>query len=137
MEIPADSSLSLFPNAEGYYWSVDNFGPVHIPAAGEPIELTLENLPIYRRVITAYEGNTLEVQDGRILINGQPATSYTPRMNYYWMMGDNRHMSQDSRFWGFVPEDHVVGKARVILWSSDKDHGGIRWNRTFCNANRK
>ncbi len=137
VEIPADSSQSLFPNAEGYYWSVDNFGPVHIPAVGEPIELTLENLPIYRRVITAYEGNTLEVQDGRILINGQPATSYTPRMNYYWMMGDNRHMSQDSRFWGFVPEDHVVGKARVILWSSDKDHGGIRWNRTFCNANRK
>ncbi|MBP3763290.1 MAG: signal peptidase I [Bacteroidales bacterium] len=137
VSMPADSSHMLFPNAEGYYWSVDNYGPIHIPAAGEPISLTLENLPLYRRVITAYEGNTLEVRDGQILINNQPADSYTPRQNYYWMMGDNRHMSQDSRFWGFVPEDHIVGKAKRVLWSTDKDHGGIRWNRTFRNANKK
>ena len=137
VEMPGDSSVTFFPNDRGRGWSVDNFGPVHIPAAGEVIELTPENLPFYRRVITAYEGNTLEVRDGQILVNGQPATTYTVRQNYYWMMGDNRHMSQDSRFWGFVPEDHIVGKARLVLWSTDKDHGGIRWNRFFRNANRK
>ena len=122
-------------NLEG--WTVDNFGPVHIPAKGETLKLTKENLPLYVRVITAYEHNTLELKDGRIFINGQEATTYKVKQDYYWMMGDNRHNSQDSRFWGFVPEDHIVGRALRVLWSRDSDHGKIRWNRTFRNANAR
>ena len=126
----------LFPHAEGYDWSVDNFGPVHIPAKGETLQLTLQNLPIYQRVIEVYEGNTLEVRNGKILINGVETSTYTPKMDYYWMMGDNRHNSADSRFWGFVPEDHIVGKANRVVFSKDKEHGGIRWNRIFRKASK-
>ena len=91
---------------------------------------------MYRRVITAYEGNSLEVRDGKIYINGQATSTYKVRQNYYWMMGDNRHCSQDSRFWGFVPEDHIAGKAKWVLWSRDKDHGGLR-GRFLRNANAR
>jgi signal peptidase I len=116
-------------------WSVDNFGPVHIPAKNETITLTLENLPLYKRVIDVYEDNTLEVKGGKIFINGVETTSYTFKYNYYWMMGDNRHNSADSRVWGFVPENHVVGKA-VFTWFSKEDpnyrgSSAIRWNRMF------
>ena len=126
----------LFPHAEGYEWSVDNFGPVHIPAKGESIQLTLQTLPLYQRVIEVYEGNTLEVKDGKIFINGVETDTYIPQMNYYWMMGDNRHNSADSRYWGFVPEDHIVGKASMVVFSKDKEHGGIRWNRIFRKASK-
>lgn len=135
VDYPADSAERLYPNAPGFCWSVDNYGPILIPAKGKALKLTLENLPLYRRVITAYEGNTLEVRDGKIFINGTVTDSYTPQMDYYWMMGDNRHHSQDSRFWGFVPENHIVGKAKRVLWSSDKDHGGFRMGRIMKNAN--
>ena len=135
VDYTVDSAERLYPNAPGFYWSVDNYGPILIPAKGQPLHLTLENLPLYRRVITAYEGNTLEVRDGKIFINGTTTDSYTPKMDYYWMMGDNRHHSQDSRFWGFVPENHIVGKAKRVLWSSDKDHGGLRMDRIMKNAN--
>ena len=121
----------LFPRSNGYNWSVDNFGPVTIPAKGTTVELTLENLPLYKRVIEVFEGNKLEVDGNQILINGQPATKYTFKMNYYWMMGDNRHNSADSRYWGFVPEDHIVGRASMIVFSKDKDTKAIRWNRIF------
>ena len=115
-------------------WTRDNYGPIWIPAKGKSIKLTLENLPVYERCIKVYEGNDLQVKNGKIYINGKPANSYTFKMDYYWMMGDNRHNSADSRFWGFVPEDHVVGKPIFIWWSSDPDRkgfGGIRWHRLF------
>ncbi|MCR4658793.1 MAG: S26 family signal peptidase [Bacteroidales bacterium] len=133
---PPDSSDSrmLFPHAAGYNWSIDNFGPVHIPAKGETLHLTAANIELYRRLIEVYEGNTLSVDGETILINGEPTNTYTCRMNYYWMMGDNRHNSVDSRFWGFVPEDHIVGKASTIVFSRDKDHRKVRLNRLFKNA---
>ena len=116
-------------------WTLDNYGPVWIPKKGESCPLTIENIAIYERPIVAYEGNTLEVKDGKIYINGKESDSYTFKMDYYWMMGDNRHNSADSRCWGFVPEDHVVGKALFIWLSLDKDlglfNGKIRWNRMF------
>ena len=115
-------------------WTRDNYGPIWIPANGKSIKLTLDNLPIYERCIKVYEGNKLDVKNGKIYINGKPATSYTFKMDYYWMQGDNRHNSADSRYWGFVPEDHIVGKPLFIWWSSDPDRrgfSGIRWNRLF------
>ncbi len=124
----------LFARRDKYGWTVDDFGPIHIPAKGDVLHLDDSTLPLYSRIITAYEHNTLEVKDGKIFINGEPTDTYTVKQNYYWMMGDNRHNSQDARFWGFVPEDHIVGKARWVLWSWDKDHKKMRWNRCLKNA---
>ena len=115
-------------------WTRDNYGPVWIPKKNEKFKLTLDNLPIYERCIRTYEGNKLEVKNGKIYINDQATDYYTFKMDYYWMMGDNRHNSADSRYWGFVPEDHIVGKPIFIWWSSDPDRsglGGIRWSRLF------
>lgn len=127
-------SGSVYPLNAYTGWTRDNYGPVWIPAKGKSINLTLENLPIYERCIAVYEGNDLKVDGNKILINGKQATSYTFKLDYYWMMGDNRHNSADSRYWGFVPEDHIVGKPLFIWWSSDPDRGGfsgIRWSRLF------
>jgi signal peptidase I len=125
----------IFPHDADYKWNRDNFGPIYIPQKNISIPLTTENLPLYERLIVTYEGNDLEVDGEKILINGKSVTEYTPRMDYYWMMGDNRHNSADSRFWGFVPEDHIVGKAEFIWLSLDKNKslfdGKIRWNRLF------
>ena len=124
----------IYPLNGNMHWTRDNYGPIWIPAKGKSINLTMENLPIYERCIRTYEDNKLEVKDGKIYINDQIATKYTFKLDYYWMMGDNRHNSLDSRYWGFVPEDHIVGKPIFIWWSSDPDRGGfsgIRWNRLF------
>ena len=128
------NELDIYPLNGNTHWTRDNYGPIWIPAKGKSIDLTLKNLPIYERPIRTYEGNKLEVKDGKIFINDQEATKYTFKMDYYWMQGDNRHNSLDSRYWGFVPEDHIVGKPIFIWWSSDPDRhgfGGIRWNRLF------
>ncbi len=125
----------VFPFSADYNWNRDNFGPFVVPKAGETVQLNLKNLPFYRRIIQAYEHNKLKVVNDKIYINDKIATTYTFKMNYYWMMGDNRHMSADSRYWGFVPEDHIVGKASFIWLSIDPTADGffnkIRWNRIF------
>ena len=134
---PVESGIpeSLYPLNMVKDWTCDNYGPIWIPKKGESIRLTLDNYAIYERPIRVYEHNDLEVRDGKIFINGTETGSYTFKMDYYWMMGDNRHNSADSRYWGFVPEDHIVGKPIFIWWSSDPDRGlfsgGIRWNRLF------
>ena len=132
-------SIATYPVGVDYGWTHANYGPVWIPKKGASLNLSLQNLPLYERCIRNYEGNTLEVKDGQIYINGKPATSYTFKMDYYWMQGDNRDNSLDSRYWGFVPEDHIVGTPSIILISFDKDHslfnGGIRWNRIFKMPN--
>ena len=115
-------------------WTRDNYGPIWIPKKGETVQLTLKNIALYERPIRVYEHNQLDIRNGKIYINGRETHSYTFKMDYYWMMGDNRHNSADSRYWGFVPEDHIVGKPIFIWWSSDPDRrgfSGIRWNRLF------
>ena len=123
-----DKSPILFPFVASYNWSVDDYGPIWIPKKGATIQLTPDNVVRYKRCIATYEENKFEERNGQYFINDKPATTYTFKMNYYWMMGDNRHNSLDSRFWGFVPEDHVVGKASLIWFSYDK---GPRWSRLF------
>ena len=128
------STGDVYPLNAHTGWTRDNYGPVWIPQKGKSIKLDLNNIAIYERPIRTYEGNDLQVKDGKIFINGKQTDQYTFKMDYYWMMGDNRHNSADSRYWGFVPEDHVVGKPIFIWWSSDPDRGGfsgIRWSRIF------
>ncbi len=130
-----DSWKTIFPFSESFEWTRDNFGPLWIPQKGVTVGLNAENLPLYERIITSYEGNDLEVgADGTIRINGETVTEYTFRQDYYFMMGDNRHNSLDSRYWGFVPEDHIVGKPALIWLSIDgnrKFPNNIRWRRFF------
>ena len=122
-------SLDAFPHSANYAWTQDNFGPLWVPQRGATVELTIDNLPLYERIIDQYEGHDLRVEGDKIYIDEVESSTYTFAMDYYFMMGDNRHNSADSRFWGFVPEDHIVGKALFIAFSKGKE--GIRWNRIF------
>ncbi|MBE9575127.1 signal peptidase I [Flavobacterium proteolyticum] len=135
--IHKETDKSIFPGTKD--WNVDNLGPIYIPEAGKSVELNKETLPFYKKVIGEYEGNDLKVNGDEIRINGQVATSYTFKQDYYWMMGDNRHNSLDSRYWGFVPADHIVGKPIFIWMSIDGINDGIRnwsirWDRLFTTV---
>ena len=125
----------VFPYDSSYHWNIDNFGPLQMPKAGATVKLDKRSLPLYERIITAYEHNTLKIEGNTIFINNKPADSYTFKQDYYWMMGDNRHNSADSRYWGFVPYDHIVGKASFVWLSLDKNkslfNGKIRWAKLF------
>lgn len=128
-------SSGIFPAEANYGWNRANMGEIWIPKRGSTIHLTLNNLPMYERAIRTYEGNDLQVRDGKIYINGKPTDYYTFKMDYYWMMGDNRDRSLDSRYWGFVPEDHVVGTPMFVAFSIDQERGGLRRDRFLHSAN--
>jgi len=133
--LPAEKvDQALFPNDPGFGWNLDNFGPIWVPKKGTTISLTLANLPLYKRIIAVYEENDLKIKENTIYINGTPASTYTFKMDYFWMMGDNRYNSADSRYWGFVPEAHIVGKASLVWLSLDNGKNffsRIRWDRIF------
>jgi len=129
-----ENKYNCFPFSHNYQWTIDNYGPLWIPQKGATTDINIDNLPLYERIINVYENNSLEVKGEKIYINGKETTQYTFNMDYFFMMGDNRHGSYDSRSWGFVPEDHIVGKASFIWFSSDKDKKfplNIRWKRIF------
>ncbi|MCA9006988.1 MAG: hypothetical protein KDA70_17050, partial [Planctomycetaceae bacterium] len=138
---PYNDTERLFPH-DPEHWpfqNVDNYGPIWVPKKGVTVDLRPDNIAMFRRIIQVYEGNDFAEKDGQYIINGQPATTYTFKQDYFWMMGDNRHNSEDSRVWGYVPHDHVVGKP-LFIWFSLKEgtmSKGINWNRIFTSADKK
>ena len=134
LDLSTSLYLLIFPFTEKTCWTRDYFGPLWIPEKGATVELDKESLPFYERIIRDYEHNDLKVAADGIYVNGEKAESYTFKQDYYFMMGDNRHNSLDSRYWGFVPEDHIVGRPVVIWLSTDKNRkfpNNVRWNRFF------
>ena len=136
------SNLNFFPNNKNFNWNNDYMGPIYIPKKGDKIDLSLDNLPLYKKIIKDYEFNDIVISNGRIIINNKEQNSYTFKQDYYWMMGDNRHQSEDSRVWGFVPKDHIVGKPIFIWFSIDGINDGIknwkiRWDRVFTTVDGK
>lgn len=140
---PGEGESRIFPNNKKVNWNQDNMGPVYIPKKGETVDMNLESFSLYRRIIEEYEGqemgydNELSVNQTQVLLNGEPLESYTFKQDYYWMMGDNRHNSEDSRYWGYVPENHVVGKPVFIWLSIDPNGSGlnkVRWDRMFTTV---
>lgn len=140
IQIEVSKYLNVYPLGGHKSWTRDNYGPIWIPKKGATLLLSKYNLPIYERAIRVYENNKFEEKNGIYYINDKPIKTYTFKMDYYWMLGDNRHNSADSRYWGFVPEDHIVGRPVTVWLSLDKDKswfsGKIRWNRFFRNAER-
>ncbi len=138
LEPRGNYNAGIFPHSAQYAWSVDNYGPIYIPEAGKTVDLNSASLPFYKRIIEVYENNNLTVNGDEIFINGKLVTTYTFKQDYYWMMGDNRHNSEDARYWGYVPFDHVVGKPVFIWFSWDTNGQGIankiRWNRVFTTV---
>lgn len=133
-DAPDSTGLNLFPFSQDYPWSRDNYGPLWMPKAGTTVSLDYKNAVLYERIITAYEGHSLDVRGKEVYVDGQLTTEYTFAQDYYFMLGDNRHKSADSRYWGFVPEDHIVGKPILVWLSLDPDKSlfnSIRWDRFF------
>ena len=139
IEPAGTKGYNIFPHDPSYSWNNDNFGPIYIPAEGDQVALNLRTLPLYKKIIRDYEGNTIDVSGNQILVNGEVAETYTFKQDYYWMMGDNRDHSEDSRTWGYVPADHIVGKPVFIWLSFDNFNEGItnwkpRWDRIFTTV---
>ncbi len=139
IEPRGETGYNIFPQDNSYSWNNDNFGPIYIPEKGRTVPLNLEFLPVYKKIIKDYENNTISVTGNQISINGQVTDSYTFKQDYYWMMGDNRDHSEDSRTWGFVPDNHIVGTPIFIWMSIDNFKDGwrnwkIRWNRVFTTV---
>ena len=132
-------TTSIFPhNQDSKTWTVDDMGPIYIPQAGATVKLNAGNIAYYQRIIDVFEDNDFKVENGKFIINGEATTEYTFKQNYYWAMGDNRHNSEDSRVWGYVPEDHIVGKP-LFIWFSTKEgdfRKGIQWRRIFNGATK-
>lgn len=128
---PGSYDEQVFPHEEKLSWNLDNYGPIVIPKKGQTITLSVDSLSMWERIIVDYEHNEMQVKDDSIFINGNYTNTYTFKLDYFFVMGDNRHFSMDSRYWGFVPEDHIVGIATMILFSYDQKGGGVRWGRTF------
>ena len=118
---PKGEKENVFPNVKSLNWNKDNFGPIYIPKKGKTVDLNKESLPFYKQIIVEYEKNSLQVNGDEILINGKSVTDYTFQQDYYWMMGDNRHNSEDSRFWGFLDREYVLGRAMMVFWSWECD----------------
>ncbi|MDC1324321.1 S26 family signal peptidase, partial [Polaribacter sp.] len=141
VQIVHEIDPAIFPQIDSNEWSQDNMGPIYVPKKGVTITINDENLPYYKQIIELYENNNLVTNNGIIYINGVKADTYTFQQDYYWLMGDNRHNSLDSRYWGFVPFDHVLGKPVMVWFSWDADAPtfmaklkSIRWNRMFTTV---